>query len=168
MTIRQDELRQAAQRAPLNKRVTAAVGQLTGFLCHSHKDRNLAEGLQQKLRESGLDLYIDWQDSAMPERTNRETAARIQQKIISSDVFIFLATENSLSSRWCPWELGYADGRKKIERIAVLATRDSSGQEYGNEYIQLYRRIDASTTAGALQWYPVGSPAGRILGSFTA
>lgn len=64
----------------------------------------------------------------MPEEPNRETAGRIQAAIRNSDVFLFLATENSMSSRWCPWELGYADGVKPLDSIAVVPTKDAIGK----------------------------------------
>lgn len=46
---------------------TKAAGQRTAFLCHSHKDRHLALGLQALLSQHGLNLYIDWQDAEMPD-----------------------------------------------------------------------------------------------------
>ncbi|MCH5937009.1 toll/interleukin-1 receptor domain-containing protein, partial [Salmonella enterica] len=63
--------------------------------------------------------------------------------------FLFLATENSMSSRWCPWEIGYADGKKNLNNIVIVPTVDSSGRHHGNEYLQLYSRID-TTPNGAL------------------
>lgn len=51
----------------------------------------------------------------MPERPNKETAQRIQGKIREIDYFLFLATENSGASRWCPWEIGYADSQKPAD-----------------------------------------------------
>lgn len=157
MAIDQSELRQAATRNTASKSVTAGFGQKRGFLCHSHQDRDLALGLQQRLKEEGLDLYIDWQDTSMPPEPNRETASRIQASIRASHVFLFLATQNSMASRWCPWEIGYADGVKQLSQIAIVTTRDPSGKFHGNEYLQLYRRIDKIAPTGALQWYAAGS-----------
>lgn len=146
MAIDQNELLLASRRIVVQKSFTAAAaGQRTGFLCHSHRDRNLALGLQQSLRENGLDLYIDWQDTDMPEKPTGETARRIEEHIATADIFLFLATAHSTSSKWCPWELGYADGKKRIEQICLVTTRDATGS-YGNEYLDLYRRIDAGTS----------------------
>lgn len=55
--------------------------------------------------------------------------------------FLFLATPNSMKSRWCPWEIGYADGTKANDNILIIPTEDSAGW-YGNEYLGLYRKID--------------------------
>ncbi|WP_176645217.1 toll/interleukin-1 receptor domain-containing protein [Duganella sp. SG902] len=149
MAIDQSDLRRAAQRQTFRKSLLRAHGQRTAFLCHSHKDRELAEGLQVLLAEKGVELYIDWQDTAMPDKPNEETAGRIKLKIKNCDWFLFLATANSMSSRWCPWELGYADGSKPLERIAIVPTMDGLST-HGNEYVGIYRRIYSH--GGELFW----------------
>jgi hypothetical protein len=114
----------------------------TGFLCHSHDDANLVRGLVKRLQDAGLNLYVDWLDEGMPNQPDRETAGRIQRAIVQTDTFLFLATPNSMKSVWCPWEIGYANGIKPIDRIVVIPTVDSSGNYSGNEYLELYQRID--------------------------
>lgn len=127
----------------------------TAFLCHSHKDAEMAKGVQGLLQEQGWDLYIDWDDEEMPETPNGETALRIKGKIRGLDWFLFLATGNSMGSRWCPWEIGYADGVKKYEAILVIPT--SSGYTtHGSEYLQLYRRIDLAPNGNAAIYPPQG------------
>lgn len=167
MAIEQQELRQAATRSTtLHKRAGLATGQRTAFLCHSHKDRDLALGLQQRLKEDGLDLYIDWQDSTMPPEPDRRTAERIQAVIRSADIFVFLATADSVASRWCPWEIGYADGTKRLNQILVVPTSDSSGRHHGNEYLQLYRHLDRHQATGVWRWYSQGSQVANTLSTF--
>ena len=116
---------------------------------------------QALLAEQGVELYIDWKDASMPPEPNRETASRIQHRIKTCDWFLFLATANSMTSRWCPWELGYADGQKQTDRIAIVQTSDST-TTHGNEYMQLYRRVDTSS-AGELLWVPAGSNQGQFV-----
>jgi hypothetical protein len=166
MTISQSDLRNAAARNFAKNQQTKSFLQKTGFLCHSHKDRELAMGLQQWLKEQGMDLYIDWQDASMPESPDATTASRIRNVIRNADVFLFLATRDSMTSRWCPWELGFADGVKRDEQIAIIATRDASGNYYGNEYLQLYRRIDQHSAGSSLYWYQKGSQFSQSLRSF--
>jgi len=113
------------------------------------------------LAEQGVELYIDWKDASMPPEPNRETASRIQHRIKTCDWFLFLATANSMASRWCPWELGYADGQKQPDRIAIVQTSDSTST-HGNEYVQLYRRVDTSSS-GELLWVPAGSNQGQFV-----
>lgn len=160
MALSQTDLRNASQRGQLRKSFGRLPGQRTAFLSHSHKDADLALGLQVVLREQGLDLYIDWQDASMPDRPNRETAARLQQRILIADFFLFLATSNSMSSRWCPWELGYADGKKPLDSILVVQTRDFAGNNYGSEYLDLYRHIDIATSGSLAAFKPNAPTAG--------
>ena len=163
MAIAQSELLRASQRRPLFRSQVRAGLQKTAFLCHSHLDSALAQGLQALLAEQGVALYVDWQDATMPSEPNRETAARLQQRIKTCDWFLFLATANSMASRWCPWELGYADGHKPLDRIAIVPTSDGRST-HGSEYLQLYRRVDTSS-AGDLLWVPAGSTQGQYIRS---
>lgn len=126
------------------------MGVKTAFLCHSHHDADLAKGLVHSLSDADLRVYIDWQDAEMPRTPNRETAQRIKQKIIDLDFFLVLATQNSMASRWCPWEIGYADGNKQLDRILI----DGSRQTHGNEYLQLYRQINLSDKNELAVWQP--------------
>ena len=160
MPIRLTSLREASSRyyrATISKSLSEAsrLSQQTAFLCHSHADEEHAKGLQVMLKENGWNLYIDWQDNQMPDKPNRETAQRIQKKIKELDCFLFLATPNSTSSKWCPWEIGYADNEKPINKIIIIPTADVSGTWYGNEYLQLYRQITITDTGG-LAIFPAG------------
>lgn len=146
MALKQSEILAFAERSPWepSERLLAEArssNRQTAFLCHSHKDRQLAKGVQAFLRSFGWDLYIDWEDTAMPARPDRTTAERIQSKIKQMDWFLYLATANSSTSRWCPWEIGYADGTKPLPRILVLPTADNHSN-HGAEYLDLYRHID--------------------------
>lgn len=167
MPISINQLMAAASRSsssPLFKSINEAlaVGKQTAFLCHSHKDENLAKGLQVLLAENGWYLYIDWQDHEMPAQPNKVTASKIKNKIEQLDWFLFLATPNSSASRWCPWEIGIADTKKPHERIVIIPTTDNSGKWYGNEYLQLYNQIDFGQT-GKLVKFPVGQTQGTLI-----
>jgi hypothetical protein len=114
------------------------------------------------LQESGWRVYVDWADPRMPERPSRETAAILKQRIVDSDFFLFLATRNSMSSRWCPWEIGYADGTKPIDSIIVCPT-DDGATTHGSEYVELYRRIDISDAGALAVWQPGQTHNGVLL-----
>lgn len=167
MAISQSTLRTYAARAGFQKSASLVneakrSGRQTAFLSHSHMDADLAKGLQGFLQAQGWDIYIDWEDTTMPETPDRRTAETIQQRIIELDWFFFLATENSTKSRWCPWEIGYADGKKPIDSILILQTVDSSGRYYGNEYLQLYRYISA-TQAGSYAAFGAAQNRGGLI-----
>ena len=125
------------------------------FVSYSHEDRDLAEGLEYLLVHAGWPVYVDWKDQTLPEVPTVETARIIRQEIQKSDWFFFLATENSASSAWCPWEIGYADGKS---RILVIPTKND-GREYGKEYLQLYGKLEVDNNG---QLYHFGP--GEILG----
>lgn len=145
MPLEQRSLLSAASRYHSGLRKTAhfAIGSKeymqTAFLCHSHNDESLDKGLLVLFKEYGVELYIDWLDSEMPASPNQETASRLQAKIKSAHYFFFLATANSKASRWCPWEIGYADGIGK--KVCIIPTSDGQNT-YGNEYLQLYSSFD--------------------------
>lgn len=137
----------------------------TAFLCHSHIDAQYVKGFIQLLKDENINVYVDWLDSSMPDSPNRETAVKIQQKIQEADYFFFLATPNSVKSRWCPWEIGYADGVKEYESIFVIPTQDRYGSYYGNEYLQLYQRIEESQQGPLAFWKPNTTTNGRYMSS---
>ncbi len=120
----------------------ASAAELTVFLSHSHDDADLARGFKNEMASYGIDVYIDWEDSTLPKTPNKETAERIKEKIKQLDVFILLATENALDSKWCPWELGVADSLKGPDDILILPIVKYYDDEFkGNEYLQLYNRV---------------------------
>jgi hypothetical protein len=128
------------------------------FLSHSHKDRELVEGFINYLAYWGkIKVYVDWQDSNMPASTNRETARRIKMKIEELDYFFVLATENALKSKWVPWEIGIADSIK-FDKIAIVPVADSSGKFNGNEYLQLYPSIQPATLQSGEKTFAVFQP----------
>lgn len=141
MAIEQNVLRRKSSNYYKTKLVTETFSSAgrKAFLCHSHKDKELVEGLVVLLEDEGVDLYVDWKDGTMPAVTNAETAKKIQDRIKRSDLFLFLATEDSMKSRWCPWEIGYGDACNKD--VFIIPT--SVGYtEYGSEYLGLYSKID--------------------------
>jgi hypothetical protein len=127
------------------KAFSKSTAEASVFLSHSHKDRELVEGFINYLAHWGkIRVYVDWQDSDLPAATNHETARKIKKKIGDLDYFLVLATENALKSKWVPWEIGIADAIKP-DKIAIVPVADSSGRFNGNEYLQLYPRLDLGT-----------------------
>lgn len=126
----------------------------TAFLCHSHKDMTLVRGFVNYVKQKGWRVYIDWMDNSLPSKPDRRTAAAIKNRIEQTNLFIFLATENSMASRWCPWEIGYADGVKDLEKILIAETRDHSGNYHGNEYLGLYRKLGIARDGLFRAWEP--------------
>ena len=142
-----------------------AGGKRTAFLCHSHLDTGYASGLVNILDQIGWNVYVDWQDPHLPVSPTLETARTIQERIRSAAFFLFLATPNSLSSRWCPWEIGYADGTRAHDTILIVPTVGSDGSTLGNEYLSLYRRVDLTSDRRLGVWRPGLNTNGEWLSS---
>lgn len=157
MTIDLSALQAAARRSRAEIAASASDarrrGVRTAFLCHSHKDAVYVEGLLVLLREAGWQVYVDWLDTSMPAVPNAQTAANIRGRIRDCDYFLFLATPNGCASRWCPWEIGVADGIKNHANILVIPTREGRVY-YGNEYLGLYRRIEVANDGRLAAWRP--------------
>ncbi len=120
----------------------------TIFLSHKHKDIEEIEeatGVIEMLEDLGAKVYIDSMDNKMPEQTTGETAGRIKEVIKYCNKFILLATEKAIESYWCNWELGIGDVHKFQRHIAILPVKDKGEYDFqykGNEYLQIYPRID--------------------------
>jgi len=167
MPIPLDSLDRAATRATptiVAKSLQEArtLGRKTAFLSHSHLDRTRAKGLQTLLAEQGWNVFIDWEHCTLDERPTKETAAWLQEAIVRCDWLLYLATPNSQKSRWCPWEIGYADGKKSAPSIVVVATKDSSGTS-GSEYLNLYRQMSETTTGTLMMSEPGKVSTARVL-----
>lgn len=141
------QLRSFATSSALNEssgrfvKAFESLARVSIFLSHSHDDKELARGLKNHLASFGINLYIDWEDTDMPEITSRETAEKIKARIGKMQIFLLLATERALKSRWVPWEVGVADTLKRPDNILVVPVADSTGKFSGNEYLQLYKRL---------------------------
>ena len=158
MPILLENLAKAASRRTFEKAATiteaAAAGRRTIFICHSHDDQRYVQGLIAYLQDAGMDPYVDWQDTSMPSSPNSTTAAKIKERIQRAELFMFLATPNSVELKWCPWEIGYTDGVKDLDAIFVVTTCDNGGRSYGNEYLGLYRHLDVANTGDLAAWEP--------------
>ena len=119
------------------------------FLSHSHSDKDLVLPAVLFLKSQGVEVYVDWLDGEMSDRTSGETARKIKTKIKEHDKFVILVTENSKNSHWVPWELGIADGEKGIPRIASFPIRNEDREFTGNEYFSIYPRIQEVSS----EWY---------------
>jgi hypothetical protein len=61
----------------------------------------------------------------------------------NSNAMIFATSEASPSSKWMPWELGFFDGKRGADKVAILPLVDTEGKEFrGQEYLALYGRVE--------------------------
>lgn len=108
------------------------------FLCHSHRDKTIIDKIIILFNNMGLDVYVDWMDTSLPQSTDKATALAIKDRIKSSNKFIFLATYHALRSKWCNWELGLAYSSKIDKDFAILPISTRKDKWKGSEYLQLF------------------------------
>jgi TIR domain len=107
------------------------------FLCHRKLDEELVLGVRLKLeREYGYKVYIDWLDDAEFDRkdVSKKTAETLRIRLRQSRCLMFVHTENSIASKWMPWELGFMDGHKP-NKSTILPIRNllNSTPDYGDQ-----------------------------------
>jgi hypothetical protein len=129
------------------------------FLSHSHHDSDYVKDVVVFLRKMGVEVYVDWMDDTMPKETSGKTAALLKQKIKENDKFVFLATNNSIESKWCNWEIGFGDAYKYISKIALFPLKEDYTDWKGNEYLQIYPYIAESDYT--TEYYKVIFPDGK-------
>ena len=114
------------------------------FVSHSYLDKSLILSLVELFNEAGHSVYVDWINDPNIDRSkvNRQTAELLRTRMDECKGLAYIATSNIVSSRWCPWELGYADG-KKNGKCAILPILKGNNSSYkGQEYLELYPYID--------------------------
>lgn len=131
-----------AESAQKSLRASAAApesARFDVFLSHCVRDAVAIEGVRALLLRARLTVYVDWIDDPALDRSSvsARTAARLRSRLRSSSSLIFVTSQNSPSSRWMPWELGYFDGFKP-DRVAVLPLVEAGGRFRGQEYLGLY------------------------------
>lgn len=143
-------LNENKQRASLNTEIKI-------FLSHKHDEIQELKDAVALLKSCNVSIYIDHEDEGMPKITSGITAARIKVKIKSSKKFILLATEGSIASKWCNWELGFGDAHKYLNNIALLIFKNDNTIFSGSEYLEIYPVIGFnSNNTGFEVKYPSG------------
>ena len=125
----------------LSRILCSTQNKVTVFLSHKHDETEILQDVISLLKNCGVDVYVDWMDEGMPQKTSGETAHKLKQKIDACRKFIFLGTEGAIASKWCNWELGQGDAKKYPSNIAIMPIADRDGIYSGSEYMQIYPTI---------------------------
>lgn len=88
----------------------------------------------------GYKVYIDWIEDPHLDRKNisKSTAGKLKIRMQQCDSLLFVTTENSIDSKWMPWECGYFDGIKSKVAIVPVVRYSSDDKYRGQEYLGLY------------------------------
>lgn len=108
------------------------------FLSHSSLDHDLVLTLVHLFNQAGYSVYVDWIEDQQLERNNvtKSTAAVLKKRMKQSRCLAYVSTRNITTSKWCPWELGYFDG-KSDEQCCILPIMMGNRFD-GQEYLGLY------------------------------
>ncbi len=134
------------QSQVLNENNTIYFAQKTYdiFLSHSYLDHELVYTIVDLFNVSGYSVYVDWMIDTQLDRTevDRQTSETLRKRMNLSKGLAYVSTSNISTSKWCPWELGYVDGKKR-GRCAILPVMETQNDAFiGQEYLSLYPYID--------------------------
>lgn len=126
-----------------NKQLYIKSNKYDLFISHSYLDRDLIINLVELFNELGYCVYVDWINDPELDRSkvNKKTAELLRSRMDVSKGLAYIATNNIPNSKWCPWELGYADGKKggKCAILPIMKTKSDCFK--GQEYLELYPYI---------------------------
>lgn len=113
------------------------------FFAHSTADMELINNIIKYFYKLGAKPYIDKDDMELPEYTDIDTAKKLKSNIDACKRFVIVVTDNSINSKWVPWELGVADMLKSYQNVAILPIEsvDIDERFKGNEYLGIYKQI---------------------------
>lgn len=118
------------------------------FLSHRFLDADEVQVIYNDLTKLGLKIYVDWivDKDLNRENITKETVARVRTRMKNCKSLLFVTSENSSSSKWMPWELGFMDA--KTDKVAILPVVSDSYTKQtfeGQEYLGIYPFIDKDT-----------------------
>lgn len=121
------------------------------FLSHSFADAKQILGLKLSIEELGYSVYVDWIEDRQMSRSSvsRKTAETLRNRMKNCSCLLYATSENSSTSTWMPWELGYFDGIKG--QVAILPVTDFSSNSWqyeGKEYLGLYPYVMKEKISG--------------------
>lgn len=82
-------------------------------------------------------MYVDFQDSSLSQLPELDLADHLVSKLRQCRLLIFAFSEESVTSRWMPWELGLVHcviGRAVLWPFTKRALHAKATQEYLNLY----------------------------------
>lgn len=113
------------------------------FLSHSSKDKEIVNTLYAMFNECGYTVYVDLLDESGLDKgkVTIRTANILKQQMDNSRGLSCIVSNNLPKSIWCPWEIGYFDGKKNGMCCVFVITDD--GKKYkGQEYLGLYLQLN--------------------------
>ena len=135
-----------------NKQIFTSKNKYDVFLSHSYLDKDLVIVLVSLFNKAQYSVYGDWVIDKQLNRSSvsRKTSEILRDRLDASRSLAYVATCNTTLSKWCPWELGYGDGKKKGRCAILPVLNDESSSFKGQEYLSLYPHIEYDKRASDL------------------
>ena len=114
------------------------------FISYSSKDLAYAKKFAELLKDNGFGVYIDNNDSLLDKNNvTEETAKRLERVLRCSASLIYLFTDNSAESFWCPWEIGYMTGSGEGKCLIAPVFDDEKAKTMmtHREYLKIYPKV---------------------------
>jgi len=114
------------------------------FLSHSSLDAEIVSSIKQHIESvMGFSVYVYWiNDPSLTSAVTKANAQIIKSRMDACKSLIYAFTDNSVKSKWMPWELGYFDGKKNKVAILPISSESTSSDSFlGQEYLGLYPYI---------------------------
>lgn len=112
------------------------------FLSYSFNDAVFASAIVQILENQGFTVYIDLKDPNLDRNdVNRETVERIADMMNQCKALLYIHSQSSKVSKWCPWELGYMSGKKNFRCATIPIINDKEEYQH-QEYLKIYPFVD--------------------------
>ena len=159
-TFTEDQVRQRARQRTGRPSIATASAVLTAsvrsapssatfdvFLSHSTRDAEIVLGVKLMLEDQNRTVYVDWIEDPQLDHRNvtPRTAEVLRERMRACRSLVYVHTENSGSSKWMPWELGFSDAHHGA--VAILPVTRTAQQNFaGQEYLGLYPWMDEGVT----------------------
>lgn len=110
------------------------------FISHKSEDIDVAKSVAELLKNNGIDVYLDTNDSGL-QRATREGDAKkivacIERALSISTHILVLVTEKTKESWWVPYEIGFS--KKGRRGIASLLLKSVSSFP---DYLEIERKL---------------------------
>ena len=129
---------------------------------------NVVKGIYYTLSKMGLQVYLDCIVDVDLKRneTNKDTAKRLQKRLMSSKSLIYAQSPEAGRSNWMPWELGVVDGHTG-KCMIMPVTKDAQHASPQREYLLLYPYIMPYGIEGQMRVFTESYPySGEDLSSY--
>lgn len=109
------------------------------FISHKNTDSHLAARVSHRIRQNGLETYLDVIDDALL-KDGPDLADHLLQRMSKCDQLIAVVSESTKTSWWVPWEIGV--GSEKGFRMASFSERYISLPSYLEKWPDLHTDMD--------------------------